>query len=162
MAMKLEESHYKLKEAKYHPKTRPFFRKEDQPWEDSKATESSAYDINKEYEIAIQKLEADARSHIRTGIMHFHFLEQQLKLHIESVHTKVDEAEEKWHLAESEKRKMQVDYEFELSKLKGKILYILFRLSHPKQITDFSTDFWPGERKEKYLWKSRRNWKIEG
>ncbi|CAI2361215.1 unnamed protein product [Moneuplotes crassus] len=122
MAMKLDESQYKLKEVKYHPRTRPFFKKDDHPCDNSRATESSGYDLNKEYEIAIQKLEADARNHIRTG-------KQQLKLHIESVHAKIDEAEEKWHRAESEKRRIKVDYESELIKLRDSVTHSSTQIS---------------------------------
>ena len=55
----------------------------------------SDYEPPKEYEIWIQKLESDVRTHIR--------VEQQLKLHIETVHGKMEELERKIKTAEEEK-----------------------------------------------------------
>ncbi|CAI2360094.1 unnamed protein product [Moneuplotes crassus] len=114
MNMKLDESEYKLRESKYHPSSKPYFRREDKPVEESKISSNSQYDVNREYEIAIQKLEADIRNHIR--------IEQQLKLHIESVHSKIEEIEERWHQAESDKIHQQRRFDQELSKLKDSLL----------------------------------------
>jgi len=83
----LDESEVKLKEAKYHPKARPYFKKNDKPLNDTGILSSSDYEPPKEYEVALQKLEADVRNHIR--------VEQQLKLHIETVHNKIEELEGK-------------------------------------------------------------------
>lgn len=55
----------------------------------------SDYEPPKEYELIIQKLESDVRNHIR--------VEQQLKLHIETVHNKMDEMEKKIKEVENEK-----------------------------------------------------------
>lgn len=48
--------------------------------------------------IVIQKLEADVRTHIR--------VEQQLKLHIETIHTKLEDLEQKLYGLEREKQEM--------------------------------------------------------
>lgn len=55
----------------------------------------SDYDPPKEYELMIQKLEGDIRNHIR--------VEQQLKLHIETVHNKLEEMEKTVKEVQNEK-----------------------------------------------------------
>jgi len=51
----------------------------------SQHSDNSAVEPSKDYEVLLQKLEAEARSHIR--------VEQQLKLHIESMQSKLEESE---------------------------------------------------------------------
>ncbi len=67
---------------------------EARPGRDSSAQRSDhSLDPPKDYEIMVQKLEAEVRSHIR--------VEQQLKLHIESTQLRTEELEknEQRHLA---------------------------------------------------------------
>ena len=86
MNMKLDESEQK-NSTKYRPSSRPYFKRDDKPLFSSEAGKSaiSDYEPPKEYEKVIQKLEGDIRNHIR--------VEQQLKLHIETVHNKMEEYE---------------------------------------------------------------------
>lgn len=85
MNMKLDESEPK-DTTKYKPSSRPYFKKDDKPVFDD-SSNITDYEPPKEYEKVIQKLEADVRNHIR--------VEQQLKLHIETVHNKMEELETK-------------------------------------------------------------------
>ena len=87
MNMKLDESENKTV-TKYKPTSRPYFKKDDKPvLDDTSKSILTDYEPPKEYEKVIQKLEADVRNHIR--------VEQQLKLHIETVHNKLEELEAK-------------------------------------------------------------------
>jgi hypothetical protein len=52
---------------------------------------STNHDTPQDYEQMLQKLEAEVRNHIR--VYKFEKVEQQLKLHIESTQTKLDESE---------------------------------------------------------------------
>ena len=65
MNMKLDETEYKLREEKYYPTSRPYFKRNDRVLKEAEKSCVSDYEPPKEYEIAIQKLEADARNHIR-------------------------------------------------------------------------------------------------
>ena len=80
--------------------------------EDTGKSFPSDFDPPKEYEICIQKLEADVRTHIR--------VEQQLKLHIETVHTKLEELERKVKTAENEKLEIHEKKGIEIKQLLGK------------------------------------------
>jgi hypothetical protein len=68
--------------------SKPYFKKGDKPKLNISGTsKASDFEPPKEYEKLIQKLEADVRTHIR--------VEQQLKLHIETVHNKLEELEDR-------------------------------------------------------------------
>lgn len=95
MNMKLDENEQKSYQD-FAPNSKPYFKKGDKPrMGETGKSYPSDYEPPKEYEIIIQKLEADIRTHIR--------VEQQLKLHIETVHGKIEELEKKCKVAESEK-----------------------------------------------------------
>lgn len=89
MNMKLDEAESKLPADKYKPNSKPYFKKDDKVTilNDTGKSFPSDYEPPKEYEGLIQKLEADVRTHIR--------VEQQLKLHIETVHNKLEELEKR-------------------------------------------------------------------
>ena len=74
----------------------------------------SDFDPPKEYEVWIQKLEADVRTHIR--------VEQQLKLHIETVHGKMEELERKVKVLDSENKEIKDMKEAEVKQLLGRNL----------------------------------------
>jgi hypothetical protein len=117
MNMKLDESGRKIPENEYRPSSRPFFKKNDKPTEGTHKSYSSDYDPPKEYENVIQKLEADIRNHIR--------VEQQLKLHIETIHSKLDDLESRSKQFENRKLEQQTMMDFKLKELQGKLDFII-------------------------------------
>lgn len=112
MNMKLDENEHKITPS-YIPSSKPYFKKGDKVAKLGETGKSypSDFDPPKEYEEVIQKLEADVRTHIR--------VEQQLKLHIETVHGKLEEFERKCNQMEVEKREEIQRKEDEVKRLLG-------------------------------------------
>lgn len=132
--MKLDEAEAGPKEPKYAPSSKPYFKKSEKPSAPSKILSPSGaqflgksgtlnltgksgksgrsdYEPPKEYEEVIQKLEADIRTHIR--------VEQQLKLHIETVHNKLEELERRVEEVEREKVDIQRKRDLEMEQVLG-------------------------------------------
>ena len=107
--MKLEESENKIV-TKYRPTSRPYFKKDDKPvLDDTSKSILTDYEPPKQYEKVIQKLEADVRNHIR--------VEQQLKLHIETVHNKLEELEAKCNILDHEKQTLASQKDLQIADL---------------------------------------------
>lgn len=111
--MKLDESDNKTT-TKYKPSSRPYFKKDDKPqMDDTSKSVFTDYEPPKEYEKVIQKLEADIRTHIR--------VEQQLKLHIETVHNKMEELEIKCSTLEDENATLKAEYALVIKEFEDKL-----------------------------------------
>ena len=95
MNMKLDENEGKSSQD-HIPNSKPYFKKDvSHNLIETGKSYPSDFEPPKEYEHIIQKLEADIRTHIR--------VEQQLKLHIETVHSKMEEMESKIREIDNEK-----------------------------------------------------------
>ena len=139
MNMKLDESEQKTT-SKYRPSSRPYFKREDKAsvnelelgknktsdpkkeidldpskikLEDTNKSILTDYEPPKEYEKVIQKLEADVRNHIR--------VEQQLKLHIETVHNKMEELENKCNTLQNENDSITAKKDIQINELEDKV-----------------------------------------
>lgn len=121
MNMKLDESGRKISDNDYRPSSRPYFKKDDKPTEGhTNKSYASDFDPPKEYEKVIQKLEADIRNHIR--------VEQQLKLHIETIHNKLEDLENRSKQFENRKLEVETMMDFKLKELQGKLDSIIFKI----------------------------------